>query len=166
MRTRQCVSISIDGLLSHFKRNGLDGVISDDGRMLSDLEARQRLKEYQEKGWKLIPPNDCEGFDPFGGGCPGHSLPEAPIEERSKRERFLAGETFRFYQKQHCYRFDSRRKILERNMNDSVVAFVPYALVKYIGELDFDAFTIAPLSNVLGHHWVFEDLVFDRLNPA
>ncbi|WP_414617705.1 hypothetical protein [Dyadobacter sp. 32] len=84
----------------------------------------------------------------------------------TNRERFLAGETFWFHQKPHCYRFDRIKEKLERNINDSVVDFAPYAWVEYIGELDFDAFVMDPQCNVLSHHWVFEDLVFDRLNPA
>ena len=49
----------------------------DDGRELSDKEAREAIAELQAKGHKLIPSSDCEGFDPFGGGCPGHPVEDA-----------------------------------------------------------------------------------------
>lgn len=46
----------------------------DDGRPVSDREARAYLAECQAKGWKLIPCGNCEGFDPFEHGCPGHEI--------------------------------------------------------------------------------------------
>lgn len=48
----------------------------DNGRILSDSEARTEIARLQALGHKLMPCGDCEGFDPFGGGCPGH-----PIED-------------------------------------------------------------------------------------
>lgn len=55
------------------KINFLD---DDNGRQMSDKEARAAIAELQAKGHKLIPSGDCEGFDPFGGGCPGHPVIE------------------------------------------------------------------------------------------
>ena len=42
------------------------------GNFLSDKQVRIELADLQSKGYKLIPIEECEGFDPFGGGCPGH----------------------------------------------------------------------------------------------
>ena len=43
----------------------------------TDEEARAYLKECQNKGWEIIPcGSDCEGFDHFGGGCPGRLVLE------------------------------------------------------------------------------------------
>lgn len=44
------------------------------GNELSDSQARAEIAKLQAKGHKLIPGGDCEGFDPFGGGCPGHPI--------------------------------------------------------------------------------------------
>jgi hypothetical protein len=53
------------------KINFLD---DDNGKTLSDKEARAEIAKLQALGHKLIPSGDCEGFDPFGGGCPGHPI--------------------------------------------------------------------------------------------
>ena len=46
----------------------------DNGRTLSDKEARAEIARLQNLGHKLMPSGTCEGFDPFGGGCPGHPV--------------------------------------------------------------------------------------------
>jgi len=46
----------------------------DFGNELTDKQARSEIAALQIKGHKLIPSGDCEGFDPFGGGCPGHPV--------------------------------------------------------------------------------------------
>ncbi len=71
------MACNIQGLIDHYKGKSLAGVIQDDGRPLSHQEARIYLHNRQVKGWKVIPVNtDCEGFDYFGGGCPGHEVKE------------------------------------------------------------------------------------------
>jgi hypothetical protein len=72
------VSVNIEGLLRNYKRKSLSKFFEDEnGRKLSDAEARQYLTECQAKGWKKIPCNaDCEGFDYFDKGCPGHEIKE------------------------------------------------------------------------------------------
>jgi hypothetical protein len=70
------MSANIAGMLRNFKGKSMKGLIEDNGRKLSDAEARAYLAECQAKGWKKIPCGDCEGFDPFENGCPGH-----PVEE-------------------------------------------------------------------------------------
>jgi len=73
MTTKRHMSMNIQGLLNNYKRKKINFFSDDDGNEISDKEARAYLKECQDKGWKLIPcSSDCEGFDHFGGGCPGH----------------------------------------------------------------------------------------------
>jgi hypothetical protein len=70
------MATSIEGLLRNYKGKKITFVEDDNGQVMSDAEARQEIALLQEKGHKLLPSGECEGFDPFGGGCPGH-----PIEE-------------------------------------------------------------------------------------
>ena len=44
----------------------------DNGNPLTEEQAKSILLELQSKGHKLAPFGECEGFDPFGKGCPGH----------------------------------------------------------------------------------------------
>lgn len=77
MRTKRHLSTNIEGVLRNFKRRKMDGLFDDEnGNPMSDKEIRKTLAELQAKGHKLIGSENCEGFDPFGGGCPGH-----PIED-------------------------------------------------------------------------------------
>ena len=48
----------------------------DNGKKMSDKQAREEIARLQALGHKLIPTADCEGFDPFEHGCPGHEMPE------------------------------------------------------------------------------------------
>lgn len=70
--TKHHMSVNIQGLLNNYKRRKINILEDGNGRVLSDKEARTELAELQSKGYKLIPRDDCDGFDPFGGGCPGH----------------------------------------------------------------------------------------------
>ena len=71
------MSTSIEGLLRNMKGKKINFIEDDNGRMMSDAEARAEIAKLQAKGHKLIPSSDdCEGFDPFGKGCPGH-----PVED-------------------------------------------------------------------------------------
>lgn len=75
------MSANIEGMLRNYKRKKMTGLIQDDsGRNMSDTEARRFLAECQAKGWKLIPCGDCEGFDHFDKGCPGHPVAEDTID--------------------------------------------------------------------------------------
>ena len=77
MRIKRHLSTNIEGVLRNFKRRKMDGLFDDEnGNPMSDKEIRKTLAELQAKGHKLIGSENCEGFDPFGGGCPGH-----PIED-------------------------------------------------------------------------------------
>jgi len=78
------MSMNISGLLRNYGRKKMDGIFTDDnGNEYSDKTARKYLAECQAKGWKLLPMSDeCEGFDHFGDGCPGHEI----IEETEKND--------------------------------------------------------------------------------
>ena len=77
MRTKRHLSTNIEGVLRNFKGRKMTGLFDDEnGNPMSDKDIRQTLAELQAKGHKLIGSDNCEGFDPFGGGCPGH-----PIED-------------------------------------------------------------------------------------
>ncbi len=74
-KTTHHMSMNLEGLLRNYKRKKINIFSDDNGRELSDKEARQYIAELQAKGHKLMPMSDnCEGFDPFGGGCPGHEV--------------------------------------------------------------------------------------------
>lgn len=75
MRINRHLSTNIEGVLRNFKRRKMDGLFDDEnGNPMSDKEIRKTLTELQAKGHKLIGSDNCEGFDPFGGGCPGHFI--------------------------------------------------------------------------------------------
>lgn len=77
MRQIKHMSVNIEGLLRNYKRKKISFLEDDNGRRLSDSEARLEIKKLMALGHKLIPcGNKCEGFDPFGGGCPGHLIKE------------------------------------------------------------------------------------------
>lgn len=69
--------VNIRGMLNHYRRKSMAGLITDNGRELSDEEARNYLYDHIEKGHKVLPvcdEDDCPDFDYFGGGCPGHNI--------------------------------------------------------------------------------------------
>lgn len=77
MKQIRHLSTNIEELLRNFKNRKMTGLFDDEnGKPMSDKEIRKELAELQAKGHKLIGSDKCEGFDPFGGGCPGH-----PIED-------------------------------------------------------------------------------------
>jgi hypothetical protein len=70
------MAVNISGMLRNMGRRKIKFMQDDDGKPVSDAEARQYIAECQAKGYKLLPNSKCEGFDPFGGGCPGHVIAE------------------------------------------------------------------------------------------
>jgi len=74
MRIKRHMSTNIESLLRNMKGKKINFLEEDNGKPLSDKEARLAISELQAKGHKLIPSGYCEGFDPFGGGCPGHQI--------------------------------------------------------------------------------------------
>lgn len=81
--TRRHMSANIEGMLRNYKGKKMDGLLNDeDGKEMSDKQARKFLAECLEKGWRLIPCGDCEGFD-NQTGCPGHPITKKQYEEES-----------------------------------------------------------------------------------
>jgi hypothetical protein len=76
MRQTRHLSTNIEGLLRNYKGRKINIFTDDDGNTMSDSEVRKEIAELQAKGHKLIGSDGCKGFDPFGGGCPGHSIKE------------------------------------------------------------------------------------------
>lgn len=74
MRTKRHMSANIEGMLRHYKGKKMKFMEDDNGRPLSDKEARAEIARLQALGHKLIPCGNCEGFDPFDKGCPGHEI--------------------------------------------------------------------------------------------
>lgn len=69
------MSLNIAGFLRNTGRKKIRIFEDDNGKILSDTEARKYLSECLNKGWKIIPlggEDICDGFDFLGGGCPGH----------------------------------------------------------------------------------------------
>lgn len=71
------VSIDIEGYLKYMETNAIDILYNGKtGQFLNNSEAREVIACWDSLGHKLMGPPNCEGFDPFGGGCPGHVFPE------------------------------------------------------------------------------------------
>lgn len=67
------VAQSIAGCLRNNPVGTIDFIEDGKGNILSDANARIELNKLLEQGQKLLPTSDdCEGFDAFGKGCPGH----------------------------------------------------------------------------------------------
>lgn len=78
--TRRHMSANIEGMLRNYKGKKMDGLFNDDnGRLLSDKEARKYLHECLAKGWRVIPMGNCDGFD-HQTGCPGHPITKEEYE--------------------------------------------------------------------------------------
>lgn len=86
--TQRHMSVNIEGMLRNFgvpgKKNysSMAGIFQDEnGKEMSDANARIFLHNAKLKGWKKIPCGNCEGFDYFGGGCPGHPITKKEYEK-------------------------------------------------------------------------------------
>lgn len=79
------MSVNIEGLLRNYKRKKINFIEDDNGNRITDLEARAELARLQSLGHKLFSTSsNCEGFDPFGGGCPGHPIDDNELKPQSK----------------------------------------------------------------------------------
>lgn len=83
-RSIRHMSVNLQGLLNNYKRKKINIMEDDDGRQLTDKEARLEIARLQALGHKLMSCGTCEGFDPFGGGCPGHPVIEEEINSSEK----------------------------------------------------------------------------------
>lgn len=68
MVTKRHLAASIRGMLNNYKNRSMEGLIIDD-----QGKVRNYLNECLDKGWRLIPVGDCDGFD-HQTGCPGHII--------------------------------------------------------------------------------------------
>lgn len=81
MKQIRHMSVNLEGMLRNFKGRKIRIMEDENGRTLSDSEARAEIARLQALGHKLMCcSNECEGFDPFGGGCPGH-----PVEDQTTK---------------------------------------------------------------------------------
>lgn len=83
------VCTNIEGLLRNMKGKKINFFENDKGGFMSDREVREEIAKLQALGHKLIPSADCEGFDPFGGGCPGHLIEEETDAEHKLPKKAL-----------------------------------------------------------------------------
>lgn len=70
------MSVNIRGMIRN--NPDLTGMVDDDnGNPCSHEDSLAFLNECLAKGWTKLPlSSDCEGFDHFGDGCPGHPISE------------------------------------------------------------------------------------------
>lgn len=77
MKTKHHSAVNLKGLLRNYKGRKINIMQDDNGRTMSDAEARFHIDSLINKGHKLMCcSNECEGFDPFENGCPGHPYTE------------------------------------------------------------------------------------------
>lgn len=75
--TRTHMSVDIQGLLNNYKGRKINILSDDEGNILTDQQARIHLHNLQVEGHKkMCCSSECEGFDPFDKGCPGHEVRE------------------------------------------------------------------------------------------
>jgi len=74
------VATSIEGLLRNYKRKKINFFTDDNGRPISDFEARKELKQMLADGKKLIKSSGCTKFD-YEKGCLGHTKEELRLEK-------------------------------------------------------------------------------------
>jgi hypothetical protein len=74
MKTKYHLSVNIRGLLENGRRKSLAGVVLDDnGKHMTDAQARDYLYQCLGEGKLVLPAADCDEFD-FVKGCPGHKV--------------------------------------------------------------------------------------------
>jgi hypothetical protein len=78
MGYRKHVCTNIADLLRNMKGRKIDFFEDDEGNQMTDQQVMIELAKAIELGHKLIGSKGCEGFDPFGGGCPGHPIEDGP----------------------------------------------------------------------------------------
>ena len=81
MRTKHHMAIDLKGFLHAYRRKKINIMEDDDGNIVSDKAARAHIQSLLDQGHKLMCcSNECEGFDPFEKGCPGHPYTEEEEE--------------------------------------------------------------------------------------
>jgi hypothetical protein len=92
MITTYHMSVNLQGLLNNYKRRKITFMMDDNGIELSDREARLHIHNLQAMGHKLMPCGECEGFDPFGNGCPGHEVKDEIAIGKKFTSKWFQGE--------------------------------------------------------------------------
>jgi hypothetical protein len=73
------MAIDLAWILRNFhERDWQDCLTDARGVTMTPLQVREYFEAEWEAGRRIIPFGVCEGFDYEGGGCPGHTVPEAP----------------------------------------------------------------------------------------
>lgn len=68
------MSCNIAGLIRNTGKKSMKGFMSDEnGKDLTDKEVRDYLRECLDKGYRVLPMGECEGFN-YQTGCPGHEI--------------------------------------------------------------------------------------------
>lgn len=71
--------ISVDGVLAQYKKKKITFCSHDDGRPMTDAEARQTFMLARYEGKKVLPMSEeCARFD-YQTGCKGHILSLMPL---------------------------------------------------------------------------------------
>lgn len=77
MKSKHHMAVDIQGMLNAHKGKKITIMEDDNGNKLTDQQARIHLSNLQILGHKLMCcSSECEGFDPFEKGCPGHEIIE------------------------------------------------------------------------------------------
>lgn len=71
--TRHHMRLDVEGCLLRWHRGSHHGMTHDDGRPMTNLEAKAELLRLFGQGVKYLPIGDCDTFDPEKG-CPGHPV--------------------------------------------------------------------------------------------
>lgn len=77
MKQTRHMGINLEGLLRNYKGKKINIFNDDNGKPVSDGEARKFIAECLGKGWKKIPmcgEESCPDFDHLEHGCPGHPI--------------------------------------------------------------------------------------------
>lgn len=77
MKRRIHMCVSIQGLLDNHKHKKITILEDDNGKKMTDTEARIFLAQCLSEGKRVLPTSDdCEGFS-YQTGCPGHEIKES-----------------------------------------------------------------------------------------
>jgi hypothetical protein len=78
MKVIRHLKVNIAGLLNNYKGKKINMLCDDDGNLMTDKAARLEIGKLLALGHKYLPTSDCDGFDPFEKGCPGHECEDCP----------------------------------------------------------------------------------------
>jgi len=67
-QTNYHLCMSIKGALLNWNDAEMKGIFEDDGRVLSNTEAKSMLMDLLADGHKVIPAGECDSFDKIAGG--------------------------------------------------------------------------------------------------